>query len=151
MSNTRDRVLAAIQAFRPRAVDVPELGGTIYLRPLTVAGFARVHRNRSACADAVANARKALATNPDDIALQAALAAAEDAQARNEDRDSIRMLSDAIVDENGRAIFEGATGEQILAGLPAQIAGRLLDQIAEVVTMTASGDQGAAGNLPATP
>ena len=151
MSSTRDRVLAAIHAFRPRAVEVKELGGTIYLRPLTVAGFARLHRSRSHHADAIAVAKKALEASPASDALKAKLAEAEEKSQQSDDRDSIRMLSDAIVDESGRQIFEGATGEAILASLPAQVAGKILDHIAEVVTMTATGEDGASGNLPATP
>lgn len=151
MSSTRDRVLAAIQAFRPRAVEVPELGGTIYLRPLTVAGFARLHRNRALFADAVVSARKALAADPSNVALQDALRSAEEKASLNEDRDSVRMMADAIVDENGRQIFEGDTGEAILAGLPANVAGFILDKISEAINLTASGDSGAAGNSHATP
>jgi hypothetical protein len=150
VSTTRDRVLAAIQAFRPRPIEVPELGGTIYLRPLTVAGFARLHRNRAIVSDAVAAARKALASDPGNQTLQDAVKAAEDKASLNEDRDSARMMADAIVDENGRQIFEGEAGEALLARLPANVAGLILDRISEAITMTASGESGAAGNLPAT-
>lgn len=38
---TRDRILAAIGSFRPVAVEIPALGGTVHVRPLSLAGMAR--------------------------------------------------------------------------------------------------------------
>ena len=43
MTITKDRILAAIAAVQPVAVEVPELGGTVYVRPLTLAGMSRFH------------------------------------------------------------------------------------------------------------
>lgn len=146
MTTTRDRVLAAIQAFRPRPVDVPELGGTIYLRPLTVAGFARMHRTRALAEEAVAAAKKALESAPDDQSRKDALESAEDRLRANEDEISVRVMADAIVDENGRQIFDTLAGERILAGLPATIAGNIMNLITDAVQQTAGGDKGAAGN-----
>lgn len=37
----RDRILSATTAFKPVAVEVPEMGGTVYVRPLTLAASAR--------------------------------------------------------------------------------------------------------------
>ena len=43
MSKVREQILAALAKFQPKAIEIPELGGTVFLRPLTVAGMARVH------------------------------------------------------------------------------------------------------------
>jgi hypothetical protein len=43
VSALREQVLAALAKFQPQAVDVPGMGGTLYVRPLTVAGMCRVH------------------------------------------------------------------------------------------------------------
>lgn len=37
----RDRVLASTTSFKPVAVEAPELGGTVWVRPLTIAGVSR--------------------------------------------------------------------------------------------------------------
>lgn len=39
--SARDKILAAASAFKPKAVEIPELGGTIYIRPLTLGGLSR--------------------------------------------------------------------------------------------------------------
>lgn len=38
---TREKILAAAKAFTPQPIEVPELGGTVYVRPLSLAGMAR--------------------------------------------------------------------------------------------------------------
>ena len=43
MSELRAQVLAALAKFQPKAVEVPELESTLYVRPLTIAGMAKVH------------------------------------------------------------------------------------------------------------
>lgn len=37
----RDQILAATTQLKPRAVQVPELGGTVYVRPLSLGGVGR--------------------------------------------------------------------------------------------------------------
>lgn len=39
--SSRDKILAALAALKPAAVEVPELGGTVYVRPMTVGGVSR--------------------------------------------------------------------------------------------------------------
>ncbi len=43
----RDVIMAAANAFKPTVVDVPELGGKVFVRPLTLAGLSRVQAARS--------------------------------------------------------------------------------------------------------
>jgi hypothetical protein len=53
VSVLREQVLAALSKFQPKAVEMPALGGTIYVRPLTVAGMARVHAMQTKAPDRV--------------------------------------------------------------------------------------------------
>ncbi len=39
---TREGLLASLKAFRPEALDVPELGETVFLRPLSLAGMSKL-------------------------------------------------------------------------------------------------------------
>jgi hypothetical protein len=38
----RDRVLQATASFRPKAIEIPELGGLVYVRPMTVGGVSKL-------------------------------------------------------------------------------------------------------------
>ncbi len=39
--NMREKILASTKDFRPQAIEVSELGGTVYIRPLTLAGLSK--------------------------------------------------------------------------------------------------------------
>jgi hypothetical protein len=38
----RDQILAASRKFKPAPVEIPELGGTVYVRPLSIGSVARL-------------------------------------------------------------------------------------------------------------
>jgi hypothetical protein len=40
--DVKSRILAAIAGFKPKAIEIPELGGTVYVRPLSLAGMSLV-------------------------------------------------------------------------------------------------------------
>ncbi len=43
---TRDALLASLKALRPTALEVPELGGTVYLRPLTLDAMSKLSESK---------------------------------------------------------------------------------------------------------
>ena len=145
MSKVKDRILAALQLFRPQPLDVPELGGTVYVRPLTVAGMARVHRHVADARAAADKARAAAAAKPDDADLVAAAKQADHRQAGANDGTIPLMLADCIVDEDGRRIFDDGD-EDALAALPSRLGEQLLDAVNKVSALTANDPGAAAGN-----
>ncbi len=45
--SSRDKILEAANSFKPVPIDIPELGCTFYVRPITIAGLSRF---QAACA-----------------------------------------------------------------------------------------------------
>ena len=43
MSGAREQLLSALAQFAAQPLSVPDLGGGLYVRPLTVGGMARIH------------------------------------------------------------------------------------------------------------
>lgn len=119
MSKIRDQVLAALAKFQPKAVDVPALGGTIYVRPLTVVGMARVHAAQAKGADG--------------------------SPAVSPERAPTLMMIDCIVDESGEPIFS-PSDEASVSSLPGNIASQLLEAIEEVSDLNSNGTKTATGN-----
>lgn len=143
--STRDRILSALAKFAPRPVTVPALDATVYVRPLTVAGMARIHGVSAEPFARHKRAQEALTTNPEDPALQAAERQAAQAVQRAHERTSTMMLLDCVVDEQGRPIFELGDEERI-AALPSQVAETLLVAIDEVAAIRSESSGDAAGN-----
>lgn len=56
MSLGRDQILAALAGFQSREVDVPELGGKVRVRPVSIEAVARLHRAGAASHQLIAEA-----------------------------------------------------------------------------------------------
>jgi hypothetical protein len=86
VSATKARVLEALGKLQRKPVDVPILGGQVWVRPLTVAGMGRIHALMATPNDRHKAASVALAkdpTNPELLKAEAdALAAVENAKQR---------------------------------------------------------------------
>ena len=133
MSATKARILAALAQFQAKAVEVPEMGGTVYVRPLTVAGMARIHAVMSDAHELL----KASAGEGSEPAKAGIISARE--------RTSSIMLMDCVVDESGARIFEDAD-EAIVAAMPGRIAEVLLTAIEDIGGLTKDAPGIASGN-----
>lgn len=122
--STRERVLSALAKFRPRPVDVPEFGGVVYVRPLTVAGMARIHALMADPMDRLKAARKAASIDAPAETSEAVKAAEAEVVAARE-RTSAVMLLDCVVDEAGARIFNDGDEPQI-AAMPGHVAEALI-------------------------
>lgn len=143
--STRERILSALAKFGPRQVELPALGETVYVRPLTVAGMARIH---GVSAEPMVRHRKAedaLKANPEDPALIEAERLAAEAVQLAQERSSVLMILDCVVDDRGRPLF-GPSDESVIASLPAQVAEVLLKSIDEVGALSANSTGDALGN-----
>ena len=76
MSATRARVLAALGKLQRKPVEVAELGGQVWVRPLTVAGMGRIHALMAEPTERHRAAVAALAKDPTNPDLMQAKAAA---------------------------------------------------------------------------
>jgi hypothetical protein len=128
VSATKARVLEALGKLQRKPVDVPILGGQVWVRPLTVAGMGRIHALMATPNDRHKAASVALAkdpTNPELLKAEAdALAAVENAKQRT----STVMLMDCVVDETGERIFSDAD-EAAASSMPFGVAEQLLTAI----------------------
>ena len=120
VSLTRATVLAAIARFRPVPVQVPALGGTVYVRPLSVAGMAKVHA----------------ATITDPTTGKSRM---------DPERGPALMVIDCVVDSDGGRIFTEAQ-ERLVADLPGNAIAPLLAAIERVSDLGAAASDAAAGN-----
>jgi hypothetical protein len=130
VSATKARILAALAQFAAKAIEVPEMGGTVYVRPLTVAGMARIHAVMS---DANQGIKGSDAES------------AKDATMRARERTSSIMLMDCIVDETGARIFADSD-EALVAAMPGKVAEVLLSAIESIGGLTNESPGVAAGN-----
>ncbi len=142
----RDRILAALEKFAPTPVEVPELGGAVYVRPLSVLGMGKIARRTGDAAAAVAAAKAAAAAKPEDAELQAAARAADNALADAHARSTIDMLADCLVDEHGKPMFVGEDDIARLSQIPGMIVDRLMVVIQKSYALDSSGHLGASGN-----
>lgn len=145
MSTTRARVLAALGKLQHKPVEVAELGGQVWVRPLTVAGMGRIH---ALMAEPTERHRAAIAalgkdpTNPDLIKAQAeAITGLESAKQRT----STVMIMDCVVDEEGARIFSDAD-ESTAADMSFSVAEHLLSAIESKGDLTDSAPGELAGN-----
>lgn len=131
--STKARILAALAQFTAKPVEVPEMGGTVYVRPLTVAGMARIH--------AVMSDAHQLLKSSDGEASEAA----KDSVLRARERTSSIMLMDCVVDETGARIFADSD-EALVSAMPGTVAEVLLSAIEGIGGMTKDAPGIAAGN-----
>jgi hypothetical protein len=142
---TRNSILAALEKFAPRPLDVPELGGTIWVRPLTVGGFARLHRHGEALRKVAADARATAEADPhDQVKLQMA-EASEEAAASAGDAAPLLMLIDCVVDHIGKPLLSDAD-LPLISRLPGQVSERIFAAIQDISALSANGAKGAEGN-----
>lgn len=143
--STRSRILEALAKFAPRPVNVPDLGGVVYVRRLTISGMARIHGITSEPMARHQAAVKALAEAPDSPEAQAAERATALALQLAHERTSTLLLIDCVVDEHGAPIFNPGDESQV-AALPAHVAEPLLVAIDQTGSMGKDSSGEAAGN-----
>lgn len=145
MSATRARVLAALGKLQRKPVEVAELGGTVWVRPLTVAGMGRIHALMAEPTERQRAASAALAKDPTNADLMQAQAEAITGLEVAKQRTSAVMLMDCVVDEEGGRIFSDAD-ESAAAAMPFSVAERLLSAIEAKGDLTDDAPGELAGN-----
>jgi hypothetical protein len=141
----RDRVLATLERFAPKAVDIPPLG-TVYVRPLTVAGMSRLHRlgepmRLAALARAAANASPGNA----ELEAKAKEAEAQAAAKSSPDDAGAVLISDCLVDEKGKRIFSDAD-LHLIGSMPGSVGERIMAEIQGFAPINDDEVKTAAGN-----
>lgn len=107
MKLDRNAILAKLGALSAKAVEVPELGGTLYVRPLSLGGMSRMQ--------ALMKGAPEDKDSPEAIRVSQVLV-------------PVAILIDCLCDETGARIFSPGEDEAVLENLPSAVVQRLVDE-----------------------
>lgn len=144
MSATRARVLAALASFRPKEVHIEELGGIVYVRPVTVGGMSKIHATLGEATERMVLAQKKHNEAPTPESAKD-LASATEASRHARDRSGVLLMLDCLVDEDNKRLFSDDE-EALVSSFPGSVAESIHKAIEQIRDTVKEHPDAAAGN-----